>query len=135
MLASPQLTAFGKATVQALTAVHIYDFELKRKFVVGADVAEAAQFLKRGSADVALLPETAIKAYQLKSSTRMLLIPSKVHSPVRKGAGVLRRSKHPRQALAFLKFATSPEGKAIFASDFQLTNLPTYPITKFSVVP
>jgi molybdate transport system substrate-binding protein len=114
-IASPQHTAFGKATVQALTAVHIYDFELRRKFVVGADIAEVAHLLEQGNADVALLPGTAIGAYQLRRSTRTLLIPSKVYTPIRKQAAVLRHSKHSKQALDLLRFAVSPAGKEIFS--------------------
>jgi molybdate transport system substrate-binding protein len=113
-IASPQHTAFGKITVQALTAVHIYDPEFKRKLVVGQDVAEVAQLLEKGGADVALLPGSAIHTYQLTSLRVIPVIPNHVYSPIRKGAGVLKRSKHPRQALEFLRFAASPEGRAIF---------------------
>jgi molybdate transport system substrate-binding protein len=113
-IVSPQHSAFGKATVQALTAVHIYDFELRRKIVVGADTAQVAQFLENRNADVALLPGSALRAYQLGSTRVLPIPPKKLYSPVRKGAGVLARSKHQRQALEFLKFAVSPDGKAIF---------------------
>ena len=112
-IASPQTSVFGKATVQALTAVHIYDFELRRKLVVGSDVAEVAQLIAQGRADVALLPASAIRTYQL-GSTRVITLPSKGYSPIGKGAAVLRKSKHPRQALEFLQFAASAEGKAAF---------------------
>jgi molybdate transport system substrate-binding protein len=113
-IASPQHTVFGKVTVQALTAIHIYDFELRRKLLVGEDVAQVAQFLEKGSADVALLPGSALNAHHL-GSTRVLPIPSKkLYSPIQMGAGVLRQSKHSRQALEFLRFAVSSDGKAIF---------------------
>lgn len=115
-IASPQATAFGKATMQALTAVHIYNYdtELKVKFLIGTTIAEAAQFLEHGDATVALLPGTAIKAYELSNSTRTIMIPSTLYRPIRKAAGVLRRSKHPAQTLAFLKFAVSSEGRTVF---------------------
>lgn len=113
-IASPQHTVFGKITVQALTAVHIYDAELKRKLVVGQDVADVAQLLEKGDADVALLPGSAIRAYQLRSLRVLPVTSSHVYKPIRRGAALLRRSKHPKQALEFLKFAVSPDGKAIF---------------------
>jgi molybdate transport system substrate-binding protein len=114
VIANPKNTAFGKITVQALTAVHIYDAEFKRKLLVAEDVAEAAQFLKKGDADVVLLPGSAIRAYQLTSMRTLPIISTHVYTPIRKGAAVLRRAKHPRQALAFLKFAASPEGRDVF---------------------
>lgn len=112
-IASPH-TAFGKLTLQALNSVHIYDPEFKRKLVVGQDVAEAVQLLKQGHADAALLPGSAIRMYELNSLWVLPIDSSRVYTPIPKGAGVLRRSKHPRQALEFLKFAVSPEGRAIF---------------------
>ena len=112
-IASPQHTDFGKITVQAFTAVHIYDSRLKRKLVIGENIAEVARLLEQGDADVALLPGSALRVYQL-SSLRVLPIASSLHRPIRKGAAVLRRSKHPRQALEFLKFAASSDGKAVF---------------------
>ena len=82
--------------------------------MVGADAGEVAQFLEQGRADVALLPGSAMRAYQLGGRMQQLPIASKVYTPVRKGAGVFTRSKHSRTALEFLKFAGSSEGRAIF---------------------
>jgi molybdate transport system substrate-binding protein len=107
-------TAFGKITLQALKVVRIYDAEFKRKLVVGENVAEAAQLLKQGRADAALIPGSAIHMYQLSSLRVLPIDSSRVYTPIAKGAGVLRRSKHPRQAAEFLKLAVSPEGRAIF---------------------
>jgi molybdate transport system substrate-binding protein len=112
-IASPQHTAFGKATVQALTAVHIYDVTVRRKLVIGETIAEVAQSLEKGGADVAVLPGSAMQAYQLRS-TQVIPIAANLYSPMRKGAGVLRRSRHPQQAMTFLKFAVSHDGKTVF---------------------
>ncbi|MGO9516474.1 MAG: molybdate ABC transporter substrate-binding protein [Candidatus Korobacteraceae bacterium] len=112
-IASPRHTAFGKITVQALTAVHIYDATVKRKLLIGEDIVEVAQFMEKGDADVAVLPGSALSAYQLRGM-RVIPIASNLYNPIRKGAGVLRGAKHPRQAFEFLKFAVSPDGKAIF---------------------
>lgn len=114
VIASPQHTAFGKVTVQALTAMQIYDFELRRKIVVAEDVAQTAEYLEKGNADVALLPGSALNVHHL-SSARTLTIPSKkLYTPIQMGAGVLKRSRHSRAALEFLRFAVSSEGKATF---------------------
>jgi molybdate transport system substrate-binding protein len=111
-VASPA-TAFGKATVQALTAIHIYDVTIRRKLVISDTIAGVAQLIQNGSADVAVLPGSALEAYQLRS-TQVISVASARSSQLRKGAGVLKRSQHPQPALALLKFAISPEGKAIF---------------------
>ncbi|MGA8874768.1 MAG: molybdate ABC transporter substrate-binding protein [Candidatus Korobacteraceae bacterium] len=112
-IVSPEHSAFGTATVQALTAVHIYDVTIRRKLVIGDSVAEVAQLLQKGGADVAVLPGSALNTYQLRS-TQIIPIVSAHFSQLRKGAGVLKKSQHQQQALAFLKFAVSPQGQSVF---------------------
>ncbi len=68
---------------------------------------------EKGDADVALLPGSAIRAYQLESRLVIPIPPSHLYPPVRAGAGVLRGTKHPRRALEFVRFAISPD-QAIF---------------------
>jgi ABC-type molybdate transport system substrate-binding protein len=69
---------------------------------------------EKGDADVALLPGSAIRAHRLESTLVIPIASSHLYTPVREGAGVLKGSKHPRQALEFVKFAVSPDGRAIF---------------------
>lgn len=105
-------TAAGRAVLEALKAARIYDFAVRRKLLIGKNSAEVADFEKNGNSDVALLPMSAIRA-SLLGGTQVISIPSSFYRPIPMGAVVLRRSKHHREALEFLKFVASPTGQTI----------------------
>jgi len=62
---------------------------------------------------VALLPMTAARASGLWSA-RVIPVSPSLYPPIRMGAVVIMRSKRRSEALAFLRFAASSEGRAIF---------------------
>jgi molybdenum ABC transporter molybdate-binding protein len=109
----PQKTSSGKVAEQALKADRDYDAAVRRKILIGKDNSEVAQFLEHGDADVALLPMTAARAFGLWGA-RVIPISPRLSPPIRMGAVVIMRSKHRSQALEFLRFAASSEGRAIF---------------------
>jgi molybdate transport system substrate-binding protein len=113
-ISDPQRTIAGKAALQAMRAAHIYDVTVQRKFLVGDDSSQVAQFVQNGSADVALLPLSAVRAYSL-SGTRVISIPASLAPPIRMGAVVMKSSKHSREAQEFIQVAASAEGSAIFS--------------------
>jgi len=112
-LADPKHTAAGKLAIADLQAAHLNDLSVRRKFKIGDDMAQTAQFAESGNAEVALLPMSATHSNQVWG-LRMIAIPPNFDRPMRMGAVVITRSKHRREALEFLKFAASPEGQAIF---------------------
>lgn len=112
-ISDPKSTIAGKATLGALRAAHIYDLTVQRKLLVGDNSSQVAQFVQNGSADVALLPLSAIRAYAL-SGTREISISPSLAPPISMGAVAIKRSRHQREALEFIKFAASSEGQAIF---------------------
>jgi molybdenum ABC transporter molybdate-binding protein len=111
-IADPR-TSFGKITMQTLRTAHVYDVTLKRKLLVEQNVAAVSEALERGDAELALLPKSALQVYPLRGA-RVITVPSNLHPPMLIGAGVPRRSKHQRDALALMKFAASTDGKAVF---------------------
>jgi molybdate transport system substrate-binding protein len=109
----PQKTASGKVAEEALKAGREYDAAVRRKILIGKDNSEVAQFMEHGDADVALLPMTAARASGLWGA-RVIPISPRLYPPMRMGAGVLIRSKRRSEALEFLRFAASSDGRAIF---------------------
>jgi molybdate transport system substrate-binding protein len=112
-IADPQKTASGKVAEDALKASRNYDAPVRRKILIGKDNSEVAQFLVHGDADVALLPMTAARATGLWGA-RVIPISQRLYPPIRMEAVVGERSKHRSEALAFLRFAASSDGRAIF---------------------
>ena len=90
-----------------------YDLAVRRKLLIGKDNAQVAQFLENGDADVALLPATAARASGLWGA-RVIPISPSLYPPIRMGAVVIMRSKRRSEALEFLRFAASSDGRTIF---------------------
>ena len=104
---------YGRAAEQALKVIKIYSPVIAEKLAVGNDVSDVAQSMKRGDASVALLPESALETYSLRS-TRVIAVATNLYPPIRMEAGLVRRSQHLREASKFLQFSVSKDGKAIF---------------------
>jgi molybdenum ABC transporter molybdate-binding protein len=106
-------TSFGKVTTQTLRNAHVYDTTLKRKLLVQPSVSAVAEAMERGDAELALLPKSALQAYSLRGA-RVIKVPASLQPPLTIRGAVVRRSQHQREALAFLRFAGSAEGKEVF---------------------
>jgi molybdate transport system substrate-binding protein len=109
----PQKTSSGKVAEAALKADRDFDAAVRRKILIGKDSSEVAQLMEHGDADVALLPMTAARASGLWG-VRVVPISPRLYPPMRMGAVVMTRSSRHSEAHAFLRFAASPEGRAIF---------------------
>lgn len=109
-IVDPHQTDFGKATVSALRRNHIYDETLRRKFVVGENASQTAEYLLNGSADVALLPSSIAVA-----GAQRVPIPSSSYVTMPMGAVILKRSKHQHEAVLFLNFASSSAARTTFS--------------------
>jgi molybdate transport system substrate-binding protein len=112
-ITDPKHTTSGKVAEEALRAAHAYDIEVRNKVVIEDDLSEVAHLLENGDADLAVVPRTATCAYPLYG-TRVIPIAPRLYRPIRMGSVAILRSKYRREALEFLHFAGSPDGKAIF---------------------
>jgi molybdate transport system substrate-binding protein len=112
-VADARKTSIGRATVQALRKASVYDLTVRRKLIVGDSVAETAQFVEQGQADVALLPTSAIRTNSLANFRVIKLSPS-LYQPIIMGAVVMKPTRNRKEAIAFVNFAASPIARAIF---------------------
>jgi molybdate transport system substrate-binding protein len=111
-LPDPHSTAAGRAALQAMQTAHAYGELERRKLVVGNDVAQTAQRVQDGDADLAFLPASAgCGAW----GARVVPIPQNLYRPIAMAAAVITRSKQHQEAYAFLRFAASPSGAAILS--------------------
>jgi molybdate transport system substrate-binding protein len=112
----PQKTTSGKVAEAALKADRDYDLAVRRKLLIGKDNSEVAEFMEHGDADVALLPMTAARASGLWGA-RVIPISPRLYPPIRMGPVVIMRSTRRAEALEFLRFAASSDGRKIFRAD------------------
>lgn len=112
-IANPAVAPFGRAAEAALRAAGVYD-AVKPRLVLGASVAQAAQFATTGAADVALLPHALTSGKELAGGT-VVLVPESLYPPIAQSGVVLAAARQPALGRAFLAFLTGPRGRAVLA--------------------
>lgn len=112
-IANPAVAPFGRATKWALESAGVYE-AVKEKLVLGTSAAQAAQFATTGAADVAFLPLSLTYGPELAAG-KSILVPEALYPKVEQSGIVLKSSKDPELARAFLAFVTGEKGRAILA--------------------
>jgi molybdenum ABC transporter molybdate-binding protein len=80
-VSNPEHAPYGRAAVAAMKALNIYD-QVAPRLVYGENIAQTAQFVQSGAADVGLLP-LAVEVFRRSRS-------SVAHCPASDGIGLLR---------------------------------------------
>ncbi len=111
-LASPIHAPYGKAAVAALQSSGFYD-RLQPRLVFGENVAQAAQFVQSGNAEIGLLSLSHATAAPMKARGRFWLIPAEAAFPLHQAVVLLKRSGHPALSQSLIDFTRGEEGKAI----------------------
>jgi molybdate transport system substrate-binding protein len=106
-IANPDHAPYGRAAVEALTRFKVYD-KLKQRLVIAENIAQAAQFVESGNAQLGLISLTAASTEQFKQEGSFIRIPKATYSALRQCAVVMKKSKHRSDAHAFLDWLRSP---------------------------
>lgn len=111
-IANPQLAPYGKRAEEVLRHYKLYD-QVKNKLVQGENIAQTAQFVSTGAADIGLIALSLALSPPLKSQGAFYLIPSTAHTPLQQAHVVLKRALHNKSAFAFLTFMETNKAKKI----------------------
>ncbi len=114
-IANPAHAPYGVAAVAVLKQEGLYDL-LRPLFVLGDNVAQAAQFVQSGGADVGILACSLVKGSSLRTTGRYTLIPRQKYPSFAQGGVVLKKSRYPKLAGEFVDFILRGEGKEILKS-------------------
>jgi molybdate transport system substrate-binding protein len=102
-IANPAYAPYGRAAVAALEHARVYT-AVRPKLVLGENVAQAAQFVQSGNAEVGLLSRSHALAEPLQKVGRYVDVPEEFHPPIRQAGIVVAASSQPEAARAFLTF-------------------------------
>jgi molybdate transport system substrate-binding protein len=111
-IANPRHAPYGRAAEAALKAAGLYD-KLQGRLVFGDNVAQTAQFVQTGSADVGLIALSLALAPTLRASGRYWEIPRNAYPPMEQGGVIMSWAKETRAAQALRDFMLGAQGKAI----------------------
>ncbi len=96
---------FGRAAYAALRWLKLED-QLKPKLVVAENVAQTAQFVESGNAQVGFISLTLANSDKLKAEGQFVLVPE-IYPEIRQCAVVIRTSKTLDEARRFLEWTRS----------------------------
>jgi molybdate transport system substrate-binding protein len=107
----PQTVPAGKYAQEVLTHLGMYD-QLKPKLVLAKDVRQVLTYVETGNADAGIVYATDAKIS--KNVNVVATAPEDSHSPVVYPAAVIKNSKNPAGAKAFLEFLAGEKARAVF---------------------
>jgi len=104
-MANPEHAPYGRAAQAALEHLGLYD-ALKPKLVIAENIAQAAQFVDSGNAELGLISLTSALTPRLKADGHYVLVPRDAYPPILQGAVIVKRaganSAGARRLLDFL---------------------------------
>jgi molybdate transport system substrate-binding protein len=106
-IANPDHAPYGRAAVAALTWMKLYD-TVKPKIVQAENIAQTAQFVESGNAQLGLISLTSASTPHLKDIGTFIRIPAVAYPEIRQCAVVMKKSEHRADAHAFLDWLRSP---------------------------
>jgi molybdate transport system substrate-binding protein len=107
-IAKPDLAPYGRATVEALHALNIWQ-QVEPKIIYGQNVSQAKQYAATGNAEVAFIPLSLVKANEGQS----IEVDERLHQPINQAIAIIKDSHQQMASHQFLDFVLSPEGQSL----------------------
>ncbi|QYF95360.1 molybdate ABC transporter substrate-binding protein [Massilia sp. PAMC28688] len=111
-IANPQVAPYGMAARAALQHHGVWD-AVSGKLVLGENIAQTAQFVQTGNAQVGVVSYATVLAPRLKGVGSYYLVPQAGLAPIEQGAILTARGKGHPAAARFMQFLHSPTARAI----------------------
>ena len=108
-IANPEHAPYGRAAKQALQAKGLWN-QVESKLVLGENIAQTFQLVQTGNADAGIV---ALSVALGNPGVSYTLIDEALHAPLLQAASVLKNSRQPEAAQAFLEFVNGPSGRPI----------------------
>jgi molybdate transport system substrate-binding protein len=110
-IANPRVAPYGRAAEAALRRLKVYE-RVKDRLIQGESVAQAAQFVQSGAAQIGIIPLALARAPELKDG-RFWEVPAAAYPRMEQGGIILSWAKDRQAAEALRAFLTGAEGRAI----------------------
>lgn len=107
-IANPDHAPYGRAAVASLTWMRLYE-TLKPKIVIAENIAQTAQFVESGNAQLGLISLTTASTEHFQQIGSFIRMPPVSYPAIRQCAVVMIKSKHRAEAHQFLDWLRSEE--------------------------
>jgi molybdate transport system substrate-binding protein len=108
-ICNPVAAPYGAASIETMKSLKLYD-ALRPKFVEGANIAQAFQFVATGNAELGFVALSQIIGNDTGSRW---IVPQDLYEPIRQDAVLLNKGAANEAASAFVTFLKGPEARAI----------------------
>ncbi len=112
-IANPQHAPYGRAAVAALKHYELYE-KLENRIVLGENVAQAAQFVESGNAQLGFVALAHAVAPAMQGKGKYWVVPAEAYPALDQGVVLISRSAHRQDAEAFLQYIRSNDATAVF---------------------
>ncbi|HTN93262.1 MAG TPA: molybdate ABC transporter substrate-binding protein [Gallionella sp.] len=113
-IANPRHAPYGKRAEEALRSAGVWE-KVEPKLVYGEDIAQTAQYVQSGNAQVGILALSLARSPQLAKQGSYVLISDRLHQPLLQGYIITRRAADNPLAQAFSRFMSGKEARTIMA--------------------
>jgi molybdate transport system substrate-binding protein len=110
-IGNPDHAPYGRAAVAALKHSGLYE-KVSPRLVMGENIAQAAQFVESGNAQVGFVALAHAMAPEMKGKGKYWLVPADAYPQLDQGVIVLSNSAHGKEAAEFVEFIKSKETAA-----------------------
>jgi molybdate transport system substrate-binding protein len=111
-IANPKHAPYGRAAEAAMKKLGVYD-RVKDRLVLGENIAQAAQFVETGAADVGVVALSLAMAPRMRDIGRYWTVPLDAYPPLEQGGTVLSWAKDRRATEQFRSFVLGGQGREI----------------------
>ena len=113
-IANPKHAPYGKRAEEALKAAGVWE-KVKDRLVFGENIAQTAQYVQTGNAQVGLLALSLALNPELARQGGHALIPDNLHQPLEQGFIITRRAAANPVAARFADYMDSSGARALMA--------------------
>lgn len=113
-IANPTFAPYGRAAESAIKKLGV-EAQTKERLVLGDNVAQAAQFVDSGAADVGFIALSLAVAPAMKERGRYWLVPADHHAPLRQEGLILKSARDAEATRIFRDVLLGARGRAILS--------------------
>jgi molybdate transport system substrate-binding protein len=114
-IANPNVAPYGRAAVAALRHYKLYD-RVSPRLVMGENIAQTAQFLSTGAADIGIIAHSLALSDAMRSSGQYWEVPLDAYPKLEQASAILtqaRKANHYETARAFYDWFRNDRSRAI----------------------
>ncbi|WP_103075009.1 molybdate ABC transporter substrate-binding protein [Solilutibacter silvestris] len=110
-IANPAHAPYGKRSEQALRAAGVWD-AVQPKIVMGENIAQTAQFIRSGNAQIGFVAESFARSPEAKGS--YVVVPTSMYQPLKQSFVLTQHGANAALAKDFMAYVQGSKARAVF---------------------